>query len=389
MRANPIDIFIFIVALLPLLKGFVIKFSSNSMKNSMREVGSNIAFIIAIICSIYTMRILNSTYDKYNLFDGIYEVIHQNFKFILENNPILIYAFVFPLLIIIIYKIVIFILEEISFLFFYPLIEKFGNVIKSKSEGFKALIGVLFQVPKAFCYVMLVSFALYYLSILNFLGGYTKYLEDSVSYNVLCKNVIIPISNSKFAKSLPNIINDSFKVEVKEINNSSDGKLGKKNVQYYYNGVTLEEGIKSNAEIDNFSRQLNVKEVNSRNKAKNIYSWIGKKIEYDEEKAMKILNNDFNVKSGAIPTYNTRKGICFDYACLYVAMCRANGLKVRIITGQGFNGVSWVSHAWNQVYIPEEGVWVNVDSTFYAGGNYFGTSRFDLDHKDAKIVGEW
>jgi transglutaminase-like putative cysteine protease len=72
-----------------------------------------------------------------------------------------------------------------------------------------------------------------------------------------------------------------------------------------------------------------------------------------------------------------------------VAMARANGLKVRIITGEGFNGVSWVSHAWNEVFIPEENKWIKVDPTFYKGGNYFNSKRFDLDHRDAKIAGEW
>ncbi|NFF68539.1 transglutaminase-like domain-containing protein, partial [Clostridium sporogenes] len=73
----------------------------------------------------------------------------------------------------------------------------------------------------------------------------------------------------------------------------------------------------------------------------------------------------------------------------FIAMCRANDIKVRLITGEGFNGVSWVSHAWNQVYIPEEGRWINVDTTFYKGGNYFDTKRFDIDHRKSQIAGEW
>jgi hypothetical protein len=41
------------------------------------------------------------------------------------------------------------------------------------------------------------------------------------------------------------------------------------------------------------------------------------------------------------------------------------------------------------VYIPEEGKWINVDTTFSKGGNYFNTRMFDLDHRNAKIIGEW
>ena len=102
-----------------------------------------------------------------------------------------------------------------------------------------------------------------------------------------------------------------------------------------------------------------------------------------------ILNNDFRIGSGAIETFETKKGICFDYACLYVAMCRANNIKVRLITGEGFNGVSWVGHAWNQVYVAKENRWINVDTTFSKGGNYFDTQRFNIDHKTSEIAGEW
>ena len=124
-------------------------------------------------------------------------------------------------------------------------------------------------------------------------------------------------------------------------------------------------------------------------KAKKIYNWVGKNIDYDSEKANEVLYNDFRKGSGAIPTFQTKNGICFDYACLYVAMCRANAIKVRLITGYGFNGVSWIGHAWNQVYIPEEKKWINVDATFYKGGYYFNSDNFNLDHKGAEIAGEW
>ncbi len=70
-------------------------------------------------------------------------------------------------------------------------------------------------------------------------------------------------------------------------------------------------------------------------------------------------------------------------------MCRANNIKVRLVTGDGFNGANWVSHAWNQVYISDLNQWINVDTTFAKGGNYFNNKMFDLDHKNANIIGEW
>ena len=70
-------------------------------------------------------------------------------------------------------------------------------------------------------------------------------------------------------------------------------------------------------------------------------------------------------------------------------MCKDNNIKVRIITGKGFNGNSWVSHAWNQVYVEEEKRWINVDATFLIGGDYFDSKRFVIDHKEESIAGEW
>lgn len=124
-------------------------------------------------------------------------------------------------------------------------------------------------------------------------------------------------------------------------------------------------------------------------KGRTLYKWIGSNITYDNGKADRILNNDFEQKSGAIDAFQSRKGICFDYACLYVAMCRANNIKVRLITGEGFNGVNWVGHAWNQIYDESSKEWINVDTTFYKGGNYFNSRRFEFDHRNDIIAAQW
>ena len=88
--------------------------------------------------------------------------------------------------------------------------------------------------------------------------------------------------------------------------------------------------------------------------------------------------------------YTTRKGVCFDYSCLYVSMCRAVGLKVRLVTGLGYSGSAWGDHAWNQVYSSGEKRWINVDTTFGStGGDFFDQTDFFLTHKDAEVQGEW
>ena len=135
--------------------------------------------------------------------------------------------------------------------------------------------------------------------------------------------------------------------------------------------------------------EITRKRSSDKEKAKAIYAWVGSNVEYDYDKATEILNDNFRNKSGAIVTFKDRRGICFDYACLFTAMARASSLKVRVVIGQGFDGKTWVAHAWNEVYLKEEDRWINVDPTFYKGGNYFDSKDFFEDHKKEKVIGEW
>ncbi|MFW2490029.1 transglutaminase-like domain-containing protein [Clostridium chromiireducens] len=158
-----------------------------------------------------------------------------------------------------------------------------------------------------------------------------------------------------------------------------------------YNGVTIDEGIQSNEDIDNKAEELTQNATSDRERARILYTWVGSNIKYDDDKANKVLyEKDIRQmpESGAINAFEGRTGICFDKACLYVAMSRAINLKVRLIGGQAFDGHQYVGHAWNQVYLNDENIWINVDSTFYDGGNYFDSNLFK-NHNVEEIVGEW
>ena len=161
------------------------------------------------------------------------------------------------------------------------------------------------------------------------------------------------------------------------------------NIVIYYNGVTLEEGIKSTDEIDAMARELTKNVTDDMDKARILYSWIGSNLQYDYDRAEKALNNEKVEDSGAIAAFNNRSGICFDYSCLYVAMARAVNLKVRLLTGSAYDGSQYGPHAWNEVYISEIEKWVPVDTTFYLAGNYFNNDDFYEDHIIDSIAGEW
>ncbi|WP_125152808.1 transglutaminase-like domain-containing protein [Clostridium rectalis] len=389
-KINPITAILIIVFIYPIIRGFLFKYSSKDMKLDLEELNRSISFIASLYLGIYYSKKIFIQHDG-GIYRIIYEIIPVNIIRYIESKPFIIYIIIVPIIIFLIYKLLFLILYFLNTITLYPLLDVVESYLRKKSNIFRSVIGALFQFPKAVGYILLVTLMLNILSIFYTNEAFNKYLESSNTYNYVCKKVVIPVTNSKLARKLPDILNNSFKIVVKESQNIKD--TPNKNISgktiVYYNGVTLNEGVKSNNEINIFAKGLVEGESSTKGKAKILYNWIGNNISYDHDKAVKVLNNDFDVRSGAISTFQTKKGICFDYACLYVAMCRVNNIKVRLITGQGFNGVSWVSHAWNQVYIQEENKWINVDTTFYKGGNYFNSRRFELDHKDYNIAGEW
>ena len=389
MKLNPVTAALLVVFLYPMLKGFLFAFSSRSLKLDIQDVNKNVSFVISLFAGTYFGKNIFIQHER-GIYRQIYNAIPDNIAAYINSNKYIIYFIIIPMLIYVIYNIVYYILEILNNLTFYPLLDGIEDSLRDKSKIFKRVAGSLFQFPKSVSYILILSFLFNFISIFKINNKFNQYAEASVPYKTICKEIIIPVTNSKIAKQLPNILNNSFKIVVRE-NNPGNGEqtIPSNKAIVYYNGVTLDEGVRSNASIDSLARRLGNNSDTTRGKAKLIYNWIGSNIDYDYNKADRVLQNDFNVQSGAIPTFNSGKGICFDYSCLYVAMSRADNIKVRLITGEGFNGVSWVSHAWNQVYIPEESRWINVDTTFYKGGNYFDNKRFDLDHRDAKIAGQW
>ncbi len=109
-----------------------------------------------------------------------------------------------------------------------------------------------------------------------------------------------------------------------------------------------------------------------------IFKYVTSNIRYDTAEANAII-------SGSVKNYcpnpdevlSTRKGICYDYASLFAAMCRAQGIPTKLV--KGYVGPSGLYHAWNQVYLNNIG-WITVeykartgfntlDATFYSGAS--------------------
>ncbi len=134
--------------------------------------------------------------------------------------------------------------------------------------------------------------------------------------------------------------------------------------------------------ISDLAKRLTRLSKTDRDKARNLYNWITRNIKYDYDKYRRQLANDYTDIYGATNTFKTKKGVCYDFSTLFAAMSRSIGLETKVIRGNYVSGKRQEYHAWNEIYLKDEGKWIKLDSTFgYAlNKNYFDNKDFDDDH---------
>lgn len=90
-------------------------------------------------------------------------------------------------------------------------------------------------------------------------------------------------------------------------------------------------------------------------KVQAIYTWVRDNIDYDWDKKPAIMQY-FDVND----TMETKSGVCYDYACLFAAMCRSQNIPCLMVDGDPYVGE--VAHTWNRVFY--NGSWYQLDVTF-------------------------
>ncbi|MBE6729971.1 MAG: hypothetical protein E7568_07060 [Ruminococcaceae bacterium] len=90
-------------------------------------------------------------------------------------------------------------------------------------------------------------------------------------------------------------------------------------------------------------------------KVKAIYEWMTRSFEYDYDCNPAIQY--FNIRK----ILRTRKGICYDFAHLFAALCRSQNIPCYVVDGNKRENVQY-HHTWNRVYFNDS--WWNIDVTF-------------------------
>lgn len=390
MNFNLIDIVILCSFILPLLVSYKRKFNIIRMKQSIEELGNYLSLFLALYLSFMLIK-------KVNVIERIFSIAIIQFDFLISKlniSPQIIIILIVLVLTLVLYYLVKLVFLIFNFIIFNPFLKWLKNVEAKRGKKFGKRVALILNIPKALFYMIISSLVIIILGSNGYLGNKIEHLTlNSKSYDLLNDNkyyVALTKEYESFHERYVTAISKNFS-EREEVSKEGTQKRVKteKNVINFYNGVTLEQGIKSNKAINDKAKELVKNAETDREKAKILYTWISENITYDDKKAENITGMPSKYKSGAIEAFESRRGICFDYACLYVAMAREVGLKVRIITGDAYNGVQWGAHSWNEVYLKEQDRWITVDPTFGKVGNYFDSKRNRETHKDGKIIGEW
>jgi hypothetical protein len=397
---NGITVLIAGIFLIPIAAGVLYPSSADRIQHSFLSMLTNLELIAGILLTLYFYKLVFLDKNA-GLLDRIYHLAPPAKEMMARYGHDFTYHIAFLFLCLFAVLILLYMMTAPFYRFFMvPLANKISAVISSLSRTAKRIVGGAWQLPKSVSLVLILSLILNFYTNVGYSSSAADYIGRSAAYTMINEKILHPLLGSSIAKKIPVLINDSFK-EINETFYAGDsdnsrqvigtGPIDSKfPIIEYFNGIALDEAVLSTKNIDQTAKKIVGTEKDNKKKASLLYQWICKNIQYDYDKAEMIVTSPSAVTSGSQVAFSERKGVCFDYSALYVSMCRAVGLKVRMVTGLGFSGTAWGDHAWNQVYYPEEKRWINVDTTFGSSGyNSFDSKDFLQIHKYGDVQEEW
>lgn len=376
---NWISVLLILLFLLPLISGMLRPLTESRIFGAFSAVLSWAAFIVSAGLSLI---ITNTAFDS-----GGTSPLRQipALQEAVDRQDILAYALVLLVLLLLFGGVLHLLMLPVTKLLVLPLSARLAGWLEVTRRFVHRLISAAWEIPRAAAMVILLCMILSFYTALSGNAAFCKYINDSKAYRLVEAGAVRPIIDSQTARAIPPLLDSTMNRVVNCLSPEGRRLL----IRVYINGITVEEAVRSNPDIDNVAIDLVDTETDDYIKAKLLYDWICSRISYDKEKAETIAVDAFAVTSGSTVAFTERTGVCFDMACLYVSMCRAVDVPVRLITGQGFNGAEWEDHSWNQIYDVKADRWVNVDTTFGGANDYFDRLDFWDDHRYPEIQGQW
>lgn len=383
-QINLISVLFIALFILPMLFGLFYPLNGARIFRSFNSTISAVIVIISAVLSIsFTNYLFSNNGDNglSNLFKNISVI-----RYSIINQDVLVYALFLLIILIGLIGILQLLLIPLQKKVLIPLSNAIAAAVSASNKTIRLLVSSLWQFPKSVWLVLVFALLFNFYTVLTKNMVLDNYINSSGAYRLVEENAIQPIIASNVVQQIPGFIDNTVNKAAECLSPAGKKLL----IKVYINGVTVEDAVKSSPDIDDKAIELAGAENDHYKMARILYEWIADHISYDHQKAKSIETDAFETYSGAVPAFSEKTGVCFDKACLYVAMCRAIGVKVRLVTGYAYNGKEWLDHSWNEIYDDKEGQWINVDTTF--GGennNYFDRISFDNDHQKEEVQGEW
>lgn len=387
LNINFVTLAILLIFLIFIIRGLTKSFSPSMMFYSIVSTINGILFLISLAFSLYVTRRIFFDEDDGSIFKTFFNILPNSISFYLSHAGIITY---------IIFSLPVLILSFLALQYLRSHIDGFiksvsGRICRAAEKGTRlkrAVLGVAIETPKALGIIIVTVIILGFLNIYYPGNPVSNEAKESSLYNLVYNCSASPIINSSLGQKLPAFFWSSVQELSDDIyGNKPDNKPSKLEELGF---LRFQYESKSNESIDNKAKEIVGSENDPKKEAYLLYKWVGENISYDWDKYRNVINN-MSIKDsfGAIPTFESRKGICEDYSDLYAAMARAVGLKVRIDIGEGYTSNTWEGHAWNEVYIPDEKTWIPLDTTWAQSGYYFDNKNFYTNHYFEAVAGEW
>lgn len=365
---NAVSIFLLLILLVSLLQGWR-RGASRSAGRLLSLLREGVFILVALVLSVpFTLWAspkvqewltqYTSTIPSRDL--SVWEQIYYTFMSSMAEFPLLRFAVLFMLS----YSIIRLLMRWLTILVFGGKDALFAPGTRQSSSLLSrlsgAVIGLLIGAGRCIVVVaLLFVFASLYPD-----SSFTRYVEASPIYQEGAKRVIEPLSG--------NLVKDKLPVFTKAVEKELSGIMQRKY-------EVIDHAIPD--DIDAAAADIVRGAKTDEDKARRLYDWVGTRVQYDYGKVDDYEQKGIWHEQTPQNTFDTKKGVCIDYARLYAMMARSQGLQVRVVTGQGYNGQGgYGPHAWNEVYLSEQKKWVPLDPTWAQSGNWFNPPNFAATH---------
>lgn len=373
-EANMVTILLLAIVLISLLQGWR-KGASRSAGRLFALLGDAVLAIVALALSIPFTLFISTRVKEWlsgiasqvpNREISLWEQIYYTFMTSMADFPLMRFAVLFILS----YAIIQLLLKILVSLLFGG----FRGRGMAEGERSSSLLGRLMGagigtvIGTVRCIVVIAILFIYVT--LQPDSSFSRYVEASPVYQDGARKVIEPISG--------NLVKDKLPVFTKAVEKEMAGILQRK---YEIIDSAVSDDIVLAA------GQIVEGAQSDEEKARRLYDWVGTRVTYDYDKVDDYEQRGIWREQTPQDTFDTRLGVCIDYARLYAVMARSQGLDVRVVTGLGYNGQGgYGPHAWNEVYLSNEDKWIPLDPTWAQSGNWFNPPRFAETHiKDSYL----